>query len=109
MLHDGAGRRGADLADDRQRLVLLDELLRLGDGDPGFHAVLGDELELAAEHAALAVDLLHGHLGGVLAMEAELAEETGERSEWPDLDDVRLRLGDGREADGAEHWLAVSA
>src|SRR5262249_8836692 len=66
-------------------------------------AVLGDELELAAEHAAMTVDLLHRHFRGVLAVDAELAEEAGEWGQMSELDGVGLGLADGREADDAEH------
>ena len=57
--------------------------------------VPGDELELAAEDAALGVDLLdehHGALGGRLA---EQRGRAGERHGHADLDGL-LRVGGGR-------------
>jgi hypothetical protein len=102
LLHDGAARGRADLADDDDCLVLLDQLLRLGHGDAGVDAVLGDEFELAAEHATAGVDLLHCHLRGVLAIDAKLAEEASEGGEVPDLYDVGLGPRDRREAHDAQ-------
>ena len=55
-----AARRGAD---DGEHLVLLDELLREGDGLLGASLrVLDDQLHLPAEDAAGLVDLLDQHL-----------------------------------------------
>ena len=94
-----ASARGrADLADQRHDLVTLDQLLRLGDRGLRVDAVLGDHLELAAEDAARAVDLLDRERAAAEPVLAELPQEAGARSDVAELDRVRLPAHDGGKA-----------
>ena len=64
--------------------------------------VAHQQFELAAEHAALGVDLVHEHLGALRRGVAEEGRGPGERHRHPDLDGL-LRLGDEREREQGGH------
>ena len=81
-------------------MVLLDQLARLLHGDPGIRLVLGDQLELAAQHAALLVQLLHRQRRPLLAVLADGAEESRERDQLADADRL-LRVHDRGNVDVA--------
>jgi len=83
-----AGRR-AHVPEQGEYLVLLDELLARGRRHRWFIAVvLGDELELAAVHAAVLVDVVQISLDAVSHLDAELGGRTAEDSGLPEQDPV---------------------
>ena len=87
---DGRGRDAGEAeraADDRDHLVLLDQLARDRDGFRAVAAVVvDDELDLAAVDPAGRIGLLHGKLGALLGVDAEAGEPLGDRTEETDLD-----------------------
>src|SRR4029079_8913844 len=80
-------RVGVGVADEQRDLVLLDELLgRLGRHVHLVLAVMDDEVDLRAVHAAGVVDLLDGELGAVRGWEVERRLGPGEGEAATDLD-----------------------
>ena len=97
---DGVGVR---VADEQRDLVLLDELLRrLGRDVHLVLAVVDDEVDLLAEHAAGGVDLLDRQLGAVRGRQVERGLVAGQGEAATDLDRAagpgagRRRTGAGR-------------
>src|SRR5205823_4148949 len=86
LVADGEARGRGDEPLDRDDAVLLDQLARLLHRDARVRLVLGDQLELPAERAALLVQFLDGERRALLAVLADRAEEAGERDELPDAD-----------------------
>src|SRR5437899_2059104 len=103
-VHHGHGGAARDGANDELDVVLEDQLLGLAHGGRGLGlVVLGDHLDLVAEHAALGVQLLDGHLHEHRLVLAVALEDTDLAAEVADLDDLRLReRGRGQETAGDE-------
>src|SRR4029078_789580 len=86
----------APVADERLRLVHVDELLRQVRGDRGARLrVLDEELELAAEPAARGVDLRGGALGRLGHVGPVGAGVAGHRQRHADRDRRSLRVREG--------------
>src|SRR5213596_3659176 len=110
LVADREARRRGDEALDRHDPVLLDQLPRLLHRHARVGLVLGDQLDLAAEDAALFVQLFDRERGALLAVLADRAEEARERDELPDADGLlrphdggeREVVGPGRGAGGGE-------
>jgi hypothetical protein len=78
--------------EDGQDLLLLDELA--GEGDGFFRAgpgVLEHQLDLAAQQAAGAIDLVDQHLQGFGLRRAQVGGRAGHCQDGPDLDGILLR------------------
>ncbi len=99
-LADGQPRRGGDLAEQEGGAVALDELLGFRHRHSGVRGVLGDQLDLPAQHAPSGVGLVHRLLGTHHRVGPELAQEAGARGQVTDLDGV-LRSQQGRHAERA--------
>jgi hypothetical protein len=85
--HHGHRRAGRRAADDHVDPVLLEQPLGEGACLVGVAAVVvGDELELAAQHAALGVDALDDHLQRLLLGVAEEGRRSGHGQESTDAD-----------------------
>src|SRR5207249_2685047 len=106
-VHHGHGGAARDGADDQLDVVLEDQLLGLAYGGRGLGlVVLRDDLDLVAEHAALGVQLLDGHLHEHRLVLAVALEDADLAAEVADLDDLRLRergRGHPRAGDGQRH------
>ena len=83
-------------------VLLLDQLLGALGAHRGLELVVAEEhLDLAAEDAALGVELVRGELGAALHVGGEGGEGAGERQRDADADRVlALRAQDDREAEG---------
>ena len=93
-VHHRQRRAAGDGADQQLHVVLQDELLGLADGRRGLGlVVLGDDLDLVAEDAALGVQLLDRHLHAPRLVLAVALEDADLGAEVADLDDLRLRDG----------------
>ncbi len=101
-LRDRKPRRRADLADDRNHLVALDQPRGLRRCGLRVDAVLGDQLDLAAHHATGGVDFLDGKLDPHHRVLAERSQESGERRQVTDADRVRLAAADRGKSQCAE-------
>ncbi len=99
LLGDGQAGGGVDLADQAHHLVALDQLLRLGHRGLGIDAVLGDQLELPAEHAAGGIGFLNRKRSGLESIFPQLPEKSGARREVTQFDGVGLRTHYGGEAE----------
>ena len=109
-LGDREPRGGADLADQAGRLVTLDQLLRLLGGGRRVDAVLGDQLDLTAEHAARLVGLVHGQLvAPMIAYSPIWPRKPVSGVRWPILIGIALRPHDRREAEPARRDEAGGA
>src|SRR3989449_5781869 len=110
LVADGEARGRRDEPFDRHDLVLLDQLPRLLHRHARVGLVLGDQLDLPAEDAALLVQLLDPERRALLAVLADGAEEARERDELPDADGLlrshdggkRELVGPGRRGNGGE-------
>jgi hypothetical protein len=91
---DPRGR--ANVADQREDLVLLDEFPARERGDRRLVAVvLGDQADLAAMDAALGVDVVQVDLDAVVHLNAELGSRSAEDCRLAEDDRVRRHAGLG--------------
>ena len=98
LLADRQRRRAVDLAQKADDLVALDQLLRLRHRGRGIDAILGEQVDLAPEHAARRVDLVDRERRGAQAVLPKLAEKAGAWREVADFYGVSLRPHDRRKA-----------
>ena len=99
-VHHRQRRAAGDGADQQLHVVLKDQLLGLADGRGGLGlVVLGDDLDLVAEDAALGVQLLDGHLDAPRLVFAVALEDADLGAEVADLHDLGLRDGGCRHPD----------
>src|SRR5436309_2596797 len=99
-VHHRQGRAARDGADQQLHVVLQDELLGLAHRRRGLGlVVLGDDLDLVAQDAALDVELLDRHLHAPRLVLAVALEDAHLRAEVADLDDLLLRDGRRRDPD----------
>ena len=83
-------------------IVALDQALGLGRRRLRIHAVLGDELDLAAHDAAAGVDFVDREVDAHHRVFAEWPEETRARRQVANADVLRLAANDGGKAQRAE-------
>ena len=101
-LRDREARCRADLADDRDHLVALDQALRLGRCGLRIDAVFGDQVDLAAVDAAARIDFFNRQVHAHHGVLAERAEKTGQRCQMAEAYRVGLAADDGRKSDRPE-------